>query len=361
MFGFLNPSVHSDAYRAVYSRCCQHQRLHHGILSLPFLSYEAIFLYLYWLDATGLSALELPQQRCCRFRSLTEVESIEDAAIGRFCSAAGMLLAGTKLEDDARDGISLRMRLAKYMLSDQCQAGRQYFRDLDPGFDGKLEAQIHAHLRMEKSAEYIPLEEYVQPTAEAFSYVFGILSQLPGLAGHRQSLEEAGRHVGAALIAFDCAVDWRRDRMNGEFNPLRDQEAVQSAMAYTKMRLRLAQSECIRRFHDKSATVELIAGVLDAIDFIPGDKCAVTPKLFLQQVRNALVAGAGTAVALAQNGQNSAKNNDGCGTCCCVVLGIGAAAVCFGSVTAGRVTQKKDCQGNPTYEVQRPCCGCGCG
>ena len=45
MFGFLNPRPHSWAYRRAYARLCQHQRRAYGLLSLPFHSYEAVFLY----------------------------------------------------------------------------------------------------------------------------------------------------------------------------------------------------------------------------------------------------------------------------------------------------------------------------
>jgi Family of unknown function (DUF5685) len=100
VFGFLNPATHSDAYRAAYSRCCQHQRVQHGLRSLPFLSYEAIFVYLFWRDVVANKAPILANQRCCRLKPLEKAERQPDFEIGQFCGGLSMLLATTKIEDD---------------------------------------------------------------------------------------------------------------------------------------------------------------------------------------------------------------------------------------------------------------------
>ena len=139
MFGFLSPASQSNEYRTVYSRCCQHQRYQHSLRSLPFLSYEGVFLYHYWLDATGADTSALTNQRCCKLRSLDNPEESFDLEIGRFCSALSMLLASTKIEDDVRDGISLKMRLARAVVGKQAREGREYFLSLDANFGEKID------------------------------------------------------------------------------------------------------------------------------------------------------------------------------------------------------------------------------
>ena len=52
MFGFMNPGAQTLEYRSIYSRLCQHQRQHYGLLSMPFHSYEAVFLYAWRLMPT---------------------------------------------------------------------------------------------------------------------------------------------------------------------------------------------------------------------------------------------------------------------------------------------------------------------
>src|SRR5689334_4489763 len=103
MFGFLNPRPHSGPYRRAYARLCQHQRRAYGLLSLPFHSYEAVFLYQCALDAGAFPADVLPPVRCCRLAAPTTLVRAPDAAVGRFCASVALLLGSIKLEDDVRD------------------------------------------------------------------------------------------------------------------------------------------------------------------------------------------------------------------------------------------------------------------
>jgi hypothetical protein len=102
MFGFLNPRTCDLAYRSLYARCCQHQRAHFGLLSLPYLSYESTFLYALGLDLGAAGAFEPPSVQCCKL-SRRGMDDPPDANLGRFVAAVGALLASVKLDDDARD------------------------------------------------------------------------------------------------------------------------------------------------------------------------------------------------------------------------------------------------------------------
>ncbi len=158
MFGFLEPHLQPIDYRAAYSRCCQHQRVNHGLASLTFLSYEAVFAYLWWLDATGHPASLLPQQRCCRLRLPEPLSQVPDAEIQKFCGALGVLLASIKLDDEIRDRRSLRARIAKRILTKQERESLAFFRSLDPEFAVRKKNFVAQHVAMETNGRPVTLE-----------------------------------------------------------------------------------------------------------------------------------------------------------------------------------------------------------
>ncbi len=246
MFGFLNPRPHTPDYRRAYARVCQHQRANFGVRSLPFHSYEAVFLYQLALDLGAFPAAAMPHVRCCRLAKPANLHRAADAAVGQFCGGVGVLLASIKLDDDVRDAKGFITRLSRravaWALRRKIHAARAMFADLDPRFAANVRQLIADHHRLEQLGEPISVEEYTEPTANAFGYVFSRMAKLNGLGAHENLLMAVGRHVGAALIAFDCAVDWRRDRRRGEFNPLPDEDAVHAAMVFCLSRLRQAET-----------------------------------------------------------------------------------------------------------------------
>ncbi len=266
MFGLMNPGRQDTVFRRAYARCCQHQRRSHGLPSLAFLSYESVLLYLFALDAGKLSADDLPRQTCCRLRPLPSKAPPAEREVARFCASLGLLLAYIKVADDARDGGSLPSRLAGWLLRRRFREVFAYFGRLDPGFETRVNAVVDAHLELERAGGPVALEEYVRPTAEAFGYVFGLMARLPGLEGRREELTRLGQHVGAAIIAFDCAADWHRDRRRGDFNPLPDGDAsLRAALSYSQSRLSQAATECVAAFGDGSRVARALCGVHDRI------------------------------------------------------------------------------------------------
>ncbi len=235
MFGFLKPSRHSLSYRRyrqAYARVCRFQKLAYGTESLLFLSYEAVFLYLLAVDSRSIPAPGDDEVTCCRLRTRGCQHSDADAAVARFCAAFGLLLTQTKLVDDVRDRRSLAARWMLWRLKRRMVANDHYLRSLDPELSPAVEAAIERHLLLERQHTAIDIEQYAQPTADAFAAVFrGAASLLPELDA--EWLQRAGGHLGTAIIAFDCAVDWARDRRTGQFNPLADQAAVRNALSVT--------------------------------------------------------------------------------------------------------------------------------
>lgn len=265
MFGFLTPAVQDMAFRRIYSRCCQHQHLNYGLLSLPLLNYESIFLYMCARDANANTPFTLPAQVCCRLRTCSTLRDAPDAEVGRFCSAFSLILAATKLQDDIRDGRSLKAHLYNWLLKKRLAAARLYLTTIDNQFGERIDQFVHRHLEIEKGEADITMEDYTLPTAEAFGYVFGLMALLPDVKVDRGTLNELGRRVGAALIAFDCAYDWHRDRANEEFNPLPDEASVRTAIDYCHDQLLAAAQICRREFGGDCQTAQVLLAVNESI------------------------------------------------------------------------------------------------
>lgn len=278
MFGFLNPRPHSFDYRRAYARLCQHQRRAFGMLALPFHSYEAVFLYQVALDAGVFPAQVMPNVRCCRLAMPRSLPHDSDAVIGKFCASVSLLLASIKLEDDLRDTRGWAPRIARWVLRRRIKQANLTFSRLDPRFDRNVGQLIADHHALESRGGNIPIDEYAEPTALSFGYVFGLASRLPGLGAHRDTLTSLGHKLGAAIIAFDCAVDWKRDRSRGEFNPLPDETSVANALDWSAERLAEAAHLAQRTFGNSSRSAATLEAVrLRVMNTTPFSQSAACP------------------------------------------------------------------------------------
>ena len=248
MFGFLHGSRRDRSYRQLYAAHCSSNRDWLGLRSLAFLSYEAIFAS---AIATDLGLIEPPpveSPTCCRtsrgFSAFRHETSAANRFAARFCGAFAMLLAEVKLEDDIRDGGSWAARFAKWSLRRQTALSSAFFAERAPDFRARLEASLAEHAALERNGANHSIETYSRPTGEAFAMVFSLLPI--GIAGaeHKpvddatvELFEIAGRHVGRALIAFDCAVDYELDRKRGHFNPLHGRGDVRRAFDFSQREL----------------------------------------------------------------------------------------------------------------------------
>lgn len=266
MFGFLRPSCQTTAYRQAYARCCQYQRHNYGLLSLPFLSYEAVLLYLIGIDSGEFPAPEADAPTCCRLRSKTGLGRITEAPLGEFAASLGLLLASIKLEDDRRDGSGWLRVAASWILSRRLLSAASYFETLDADFRVTVREYINEHLELEQTNHPIKIGDYSTPTGNAFGYTFGLLSKLDSMSQHRAALLAVGEQVGRAIIAFDCAVDWERDRKRGEFNPLPDTAAVAESLRYCSARLRTAAQICRFNFGHYTRSESVLMSVNGRIE-----------------------------------------------------------------------------------------------
>jgi len=265
MFGFLRPSPQSDDYRRAYARLCVHQRQRLGIRSLPFHSYEAVFLYQLALDAGAVDAGCLPRQRCCKLGGRANVAAAGDAEVGMFCASFALLLASVKIDDDIRDSRSALARFAKFALRNRIEQAKNYLRKYDPAFDRTVGQFLGEHHRLEQPGRAVTLAEYVEPTAQAFGYLFGLYAEAIRQPDRRDALQTIGRHVGRALIAFDCAADWHRDRLRGEFNPLPDESAAERSLEFCWNQLSDCADVARVRFGHRSRAATTASRVADRI------------------------------------------------------------------------------------------------
>ena len=260
MFGFLRSSSSDASYRQSYARCCSFQHLLTGVSSLPFLSYESILLYQYAVDAGFSPGPPAGTKNCCRLQTSAALADAEDAPFAEFCVRFGMLLAAIKVEDDVRDNGSMISRLARWTYRNRFRASFEYFEKLDPGFEDKIRGVIAEHLEYEKSSGQPALTDYVQPTASAFGYVFSLFATLfpEDNEAHRNQLQQLGSCVGAAIISFDCAVDWHSDKWHGQFNPLPSCDDIDVAIDFCGDQLIAAGWLCAESFSPRSRTARLL-------------------------------------------------------------------------------------------------------
>lgn len=257
MFGFLSPRPHSAEYRRYYARLCVHQRRWYGVRSLAFHSYEAVFLYQLLGDAAAYPKAVLPNQRCCKLARKGDVGRDGDAAAGKFAASFAVLLAGIKLDDDVRDSRSLPARGVKVILRGAIRQANEYLTRLDPEFPAKVRGIVADHHAIETPAKRQSLPEYAAPTASGFGYLFALAAPL-----HlKEAFREIGGRVGEAVVAYDAAVDWSRDRRRGEFNPLQNEEEVRDAVAFAADRLHLAAGLIRANVGPDSATIRTLTRV----------------------------------------------------------------------------------------------------
>lgn len=228
-----------------------------------FLSYESVFLYLWAWDAGLIEGPADDAPTCCRLRRCRDKPDEVESEVARFCGALGLLLGSIKLEDDIRDEGSLAARLAHWKLRPRLERARRYFLQLDPEFPQRVAGYIRAHLERERTGSRVALSDYATPTAEAFGYLFSLFgNRFAGKRGAQATgLCGAGRDLGRAIIAYDCAVDWNNDRRRGSYNPLRYRGQVDRALLYAQSCLVSAGWQAQERFGAGCRTAEVVGGV----------------------------------------------------------------------------------------------------
>lgn len=250
------------------------QHLEFGVSSLPFLSYEAVLLYLLSVEAGLNPGAPSSTPACCRLRTSSRLREDADASIARFSAAFGVLLGLIKLDDDVRDERRLISRLGHWLLSRRQSAVHEFFTAVDDQFSDRVAELIEEHLELERRWQHgsYSLNEYAEPTARSFGYIFSLAARSSGdsTADHRELFEQVGRSIGRAILAFDCAVDWHDDQRHGQFNPLPGESAIGAALDLACESLDQAAWLCETRCGESSLCARVLTSVFErTAAFVP--------------------------------------------------------------------------------------------
>ena len=235
MFGFLKPDKRFSRWRQSYARVCQTQRRMFGLTSLPFLSYEATFLYQLAVDTRLIPPLTSTAPECCRLRRLQNARQQPDVDVAEFCAAFGMLLAGIKLQDDADDHGRWHNKVALWKYAKQVRSASQYLEQICHGLTDQIQVILRQHKETETSGTKMSIEAYCRPTGDGFALLFRSLAAMAD--GPCQLFDSIGRHIGHAIISWDCAVDFHRDQIYGEFNPLKSAAEADDSLRFCLLEL----------------------------------------------------------------------------------------------------------------------------
>ncbi|MFY9252652.1 MAG: heterocycloanthracin/sonorensin family bacteriocin [Fuerstiella sp.] len=351
MFGFLSPQKHIPEYRRSYARVCQYQRQLFGITSLPFVSFEAAFLYQLAADFELIPTLPVEAPECCRLRRISRTDSRNDETVGSFAAAFGVMLAGIKLQDDVADSGRWFNRLAWWKYRRQVNEANQLLATFDPQLTQRVTSVIAEHTAVEYSG-CSSIEEYSTPTGRGFAAVFASFAacvqrngSLPESQAIIDAFSEIGVRVGRAIIAWDCAVDFDKDRIRGEFNPLQSQADVRRSLGYSLLQL----SQVGWLLPEGSTSGSLISSVSDRVRTYIHSPPRQHP--VRRWERWGLIRERGFSYARC----------DGCEVCCAVgeccecAGGAGEAAVCCAGAGDGGACCCVECCG------EFACCGANSG
>jgi hypothetical protein len=295
------------------------------------------------MDAGLYSESIIAQRHCCRLAPTGKLRSAPDAEIGRYCASVGVILADIKLADDIQDNRSWRARIYRWFMRRSIRSAYSFLRGIDRDSTRGIQEFLRRHANLEKMGTAITIEEYCKPTAGAFGYVYGLLGKLCGSSSFQDTATAIGQEIGAALIAFDCAMDWETDQSTGDFNPIAHREGVRNVLEYSAECLLRAESLCRDAFGANALSCSILSAVREHILELAWPSEGSSKGTCLQQgirVSAPMVIGA-TATGCDNNaggggcgGGGCGGGNGGCGGgggnegagICCIILICAAAA-----------------------------------
>jgi hypothetical protein len=94
---------------------------------------------------------------------------------------------------------------------------------------------------------------------------------------------QVGVAIGSAIIAFDCAVDWRSDRERGRYNPLQSVRQVELALESCQRHLSHAGWLCCESFGTDARSARVLRYVFDRVSTRMKTREHVPPRRSLWQ------------------------------------------------------------------------------
>lgn len=213
MFGHIQANLadlspeEKERYRSCYCGLCRCIGKRHGFLAMLALSYDLTYLSML------LSALYEPEESCKNCRCIIHLCK-KKSSVTNSCTeyASDMTVALTyyKCLDDWKDDRNLiRWLYAKLLKKSYDQVKQQW-----PGQCETIERELEVISRIEDSKS-------TEPDAAANS--FGrLMAELFVLKDDNWApyLRALGYSLGKYIYLADAAVDYRKDKRNGSYNPL---------------------------------------------------------------------------------------------------------------------------------------------
>lgn len=228
MFGYITPCEselkvkEQQFYKSVYCGLCECMGKRVCAESRMTLSYDVVFLALVRFLLSE-EKIEFKKYRCSvnSFKKKTVVCANPTLS---FSAAAGALLAYHNIADDAADKKGFKKLLAKILLLMSRKMRRKAaLPDLDRIIEDNLK-----NLSLEEKKPDSTLDSCAEHFALLLSDVFSY-----GYDGSTEIIaSQIGYNIGRWIYIADACDDYEKDRINGEFNPIRvfDKEKLSLAM-----------------------------------------------------------------------------------------------------------------------------------
>ncbi|MBQ7475071.1 MAG: hypothetical protein IJS78_04030 [Clostridia bacterium] len=222
MFGYVRPDIPElkvreyDAYRAVYCGICKSAGGALGRLARLELSYDAVFLALVRMLASG-TAPDIRDGRCA-FHPMKKRPVCADCGELRYAAVVTALLTDAKIRDDMRDERGLKRLRARLLSPFSSSIAKRALKKGGGDASAVREAIDSALSRLSE------LEAARSPSLDDAAERFGELTAAVFSAGfdgdRKRILDEAGRATGRFIYAADAADDARDDLVSGSYNPI---------------------------------------------------------------------------------------------------------------------------------------------
>lgn len=216
MFGYIKPNVPTlricdkERYDCYYCGLCRCIGKKYGIAAKMCLNYDCTFLAIMLASVCDNKLNSEPKH--CPFNPLGKKRRMitESSSAMEFSSAAAVILAFYKLEDNVRDGKPLYKAAEVPLLRAYRKASKEYER---------LNEVIRLNLN-----ELSAIEQRRETSAEIPANAFGkLLSQIMELIPTdevtRRILAEIGFHIGRFIYLIDAFEDREKDEKNSLYNP----------------------------------------------------------------------------------------------------------------------------------------------
>ena len=327
MFGVLRPRQQSPQYRRLYARLCQHYRDNYGLRAVLWLNYETVFLYAVAFDLGLLPTAAIKDQQCCRLRRDPTIADSSDHQLGSLLAEIGLLVGSLKVDDDLRDKPGLASRLLHVVFHKLFGRARTNLADRDADLLGKLTTIRNAQNAVEAQDQRTSLETFCQPTVSGFAVIFDLFARQLDLPT-ASPLTRLAAPIARAVVSFDQAIDFERDRQGEGYTVLSCEADRRAALDHAHRQIEEARSISSAWLGPHSLASEILDGFRHRIGrSITALQSPMAPQPWrpsLAALRTFYWTSLALLMPASAMAADSAGDDDWCTfkTCCCFCLGV---------------------------------------